>query len=47
MILHWSILKPPDDKTGNKRENVTYHHIFHSFKIFRDDVNIATKKELT
>ena len=26
---------------------VTYHHIFQNFKTFGDDVNIATKKELT
>ena len=25
---------------------VTYYHIFQSFKIFADDLNIATKKEL-
>ena len=43
----------PDGKTGSKRSisinlsEVTYHHIFQSFKIFADDVNIATKKKLT
>ena len=26
---------------------VTYHHIFQSFKIFEDNVNIATKQEVT
>ena len=26
---------------------VTYYHIFQSFKIFADDANIATKKELS
>ena len=44
---------PPDAKTGSKEiisislSKVTYHHIFQSFKIFRDDVTIATKKEFT
>ena len=44
---------PPDDKTGSKRKyqyqfeegNLPPH--FQSFKIFRDDVNITTKKKLT
>ena len=26
---------------------VTYHHIYQSFKIFVDDMNIVSKKELT
>ena len=43
----------PDARTGSKKSvsislsKVTYHHIFQSLKKFGDDVNIATKKELT
>ena len=40
---------PPDGKKQVPKESisislskVTYHHIFQSFKIFGDDVNIAT-----
>ena len=37
----------PNESISISLSRVTYHHIFQSFKIFRDDVNITTKKELT
>ena len=38
---------PPTTRWQNSLSRLTYHHIFQSFKIFGEDVNIATKKILT
>ena len=37
----------PKECIGISLSKVTYHHIFQSLKIFVDDVNFATKRELT
>ena len=37
----------PKESIRISLSKITYHHIFQSLKIFVDDVNIATKKELT
>ena len=51
IFTSWSRASPVRKKVpkGNisvSLRKVTYHHIFQSFEIFGDDVNIATKKEL-
>ena len=37
----------PKESISISLSKVNYHHIFQSFKIFWDNVDIATKKELT
>ena len=37
----------PKESISISLRKVTDHHIFKSFKIFGDNVNIATKKKLT
>ena len=41
---HQRAKQVPEGSISISLSTVTYHHIFHSFKIFRDEVNIATKK---
>ena len=40
---HQMAKQVPKENTITSLRKVTYHHIFQSFKIFKDDVNIATK----
>ena len=45
---HHQIAKQvPKESISLCLSKVVHHHIFQSFKIFGDDLNIATKKELT
>ena len=44
---HHMTKKDPKESTSISLSKVTYHQIFKSLKKFSDDVNIATKKELT
>ena len=44
---HQMAKQVPKESISISLSKVTYHHIFQSFKIFADNVNIATKKELT
>ena len=40
---HQMAKQVPKENTIISLSKVTYHHIFQGFKIFKDDVNIATK----
>ena len=46
-LYHSMTKKDPKESTSISLSKITYHQIFRSFKIFSDDVNIATKNELT
>ena len=43
----WVVKQVLDETISISLCKVTYHHLFQSFQIFGDDVNIATKKEFT
>ena len=36
----------PKESISISLSKITYHHIFQSFRVLGDDVNITTKKEL-
>ena len=44
---HQEAKQIPKESINISLSKVTYHHIFVSFKIFEDIVNIAAKKKMT
>ena len=44
---HQMTKQVPKESISMKLGKVNYHYIFQSFKMFGDNVNITTKKELT